>query len=234
MNTTAALIDTAPPPATTALTKALLLCGVLAGPLYIVVGLAQMLTREGFDARRHALSLLSNGDLGWIQISNFLLVGVLTIAGAVGVRRALHPGRAGTWGPILLALYGIGLIGAGIFRADPALGFPPGTPAESTGMSTHGLMHFVCGGIGFYSLIAACFVFARRFTAQGRRGWVVYSSFSGVLFFVSFAAIASGSASPVVILGFYVAVAWIWIWHAALNVMLLRSVPPTRYTSPPP
>ena len=48
-------------------TRALLCCGVLAGPIYIVVGLVQALTREGFDLTRHDLSLLANGRLGWIQ-----------------------------------------------------------------------------------------------------------------------------------------------------------------------
>ena len=56
-----------------ALTETLLRCGIAAGPLYILVGLGQILTREGFDMRRHPLSLLSNGELGWIQIANFLL-----------------------------------------------------------------------------------------------------------------------------------------------------------------
>jgi hypothetical protein len=44
--------------------KALLTGGVVAGPLFIMVGLLQAFTREGFDLRRHPLSLLSNGDLG--------------------------------------------------------------------------------------------------------------------------------------------------------------------------
>ena len=53
---------------TTKVTRLLLDCGVVAGSLYAVVGLIQMLIRDGFDVRRHALSLLSNGDLGRIQI----------------------------------------------------------------------------------------------------------------------------------------------------------------------
>ena len=58
------------------LTRTLLACGVVAGPLYIVVGVIQMLIRPGFDIRRHELSLMSNGDLGWIQISNLVLTGL--------------------------------------------------------------------------------------------------------------------------------------------------------------
>ena len=50
----------------TKLTRALLICGLIAGPFYIVVGLIQALTRPGFDLMRHDLSLLANGDLGWI------------------------------------------------------------------------------------------------------------------------------------------------------------------------
>jgi len=48
-------------------TKSLLGYGVLAGPFYVIVVLAQALTRPGFDLARHDASLLSNGPLGWIQ-----------------------------------------------------------------------------------------------------------------------------------------------------------------------
>lgn len=194
--------------------------GALAGPLYLTVGMAQALTREGFDIQRHALSLLSNGDLGWIQVTNFLLSGVLVIAGALGIRRLLRGSRGGTWGPLLFGLYGVGLIGAGVFIADPGLGFPPGTPDTAGTVSTSGFLHFVFGGIGFDALIIACFVFARRFFSLGDRGRGVASILVGIIFFASFAAIASGSTSPGVILGFYAAVTLIWIWHCALHVRL--------------
>ena len=200
-------------------TRFLLRCGIVAGLVYITLGVVQVLFRQGFDVRRHALSLLSNGDNGWIQISNFLVSGVLVIAGAVGARRLLRGGKAGTWGPILLGLYGIGLIGAGIFVADPGRGFPPGAP-EVTTMTRNGLMHFVFGGIGFYALITVCFVFARRYAAQGRSGWVMYSTFTGAAFLCAFAAIASGSTSVLAMLAFYVAVAWVWLWHTAVLVTL--------------
>lgn len=90
----------------TRITKSLAGYGVLAGPFYIVVSLAQALTRDGFDITRHAWSLLSNGDLGWIQITNFVLTGLMTIAFAVGLRRALGQGRRARWAPRLIAAYG--------------------------------------------------------------------------------------------------------------------------------
>src|SRR5688500_12264054 len=135
------------------LTKTLLTCGIIAGPLYVIVGLIQMAIRPGFDITRHSLSLLANGDLGWIQTLNFLINGILLVAGAVGVKRTIQTGRGSRWAPRMLGLYGLGLIGASIFSADPALGFPPGTPLENNPISSHGLMHFVVGTIGFTGFI---------------------------------------------------------------------------------
>jgi hypothetical protein len=186
----------------------------------MLVGLVQVLAREGFDVRRHALSQLSNGEFGWVQIVNFLLTGVLVIAGAFGCRRVLRSQTAGTWGPILLGLYGLGLIGAGIFPADPGRGFPPGS--QASGISRNGMLHFVFGGIGFYALIAACFVFARRFFRQGRKDLAWYSVLTGVGFFAAFAAIASGSASTAVMIAFYIAIGWIWVWHTVVLICVAR------------
>ena len=205
---------------TTRLTRALLACGVIAGPLYIAVGVTQMFIRPSFDIRRHALSLLSNGDLGWIQIANFVVTGLLVIAGALGMRRVLRGSPGGTWGPLLLGLYGLGLIGAGFFTADPALGFPPGTPEDATAISWHGLMHFVAGGIGFLGLIAACFVFARRFASLNQRGWAAYSLATGVIFFAAFFGIASGSKGAGVSLAFAGAVVIAWVWISMLAARL--------------
>ena len=73
-------------------TSSLLGYGVIAGPMYVAVSLAQALTREGFDLSRHQWSLLANGGPGWIQIANFVVTGLMVIAFAVGLRRALAPG----------------------------------------------------------------------------------------------------------------------------------------------
>jgi len=52
-----------------------------------------MLTRDGFDPRRHPLRLLSLGGLGWIQITNLIVAGPPFVAAAVGMRRVLHSGQ---------------------------------------------------------------------------------------------------------------------------------------------
>lgn len=85
------------PPLAVRVTKSLLGYGVIAGPIYVVVAAAQMSTRAGYDPTRHAVSQLANGTLGWIQVANFLVTGAMTVAAAVGVRRALGAGRRSAW-----------------------------------------------------------------------------------------------------------------------------------------
>jgi hypothetical membrane protein len=197
------------------LTKVLLTCGIAAGPLYVILGLIQMAIRPGFDITRHSLSLLANGDLGWIQTLNFLITGMLLIAGAIGVKRALQSGRGSQWAPRMLGLYGLGLIGASIFSADPALGFPPKTPLENNPISWHGMLHFIVGTIGFIGFIATCFIFARRLRSLHQPGWAWYSLITGTLFLASFVGIASGSKGPVSAF-FAIAVVLGFTWISAL------------------
>jgi hypothetical membrane protein len=203
-------------------TKSLLAYGVIAGPFYVALSLAQALTRDGFDLTRHPWSLLTNGDLGWIQITNFVLTGLMVLAFAVGLRRVLRPGVGSVWAPRLVAVYGAGLIGAGALRADPAMGFPVGTPDGPGEVTWHGIGHFVVGGIGFLCLIAACFVIAHRFSRDGRRGLARYARVTGVVFLAGFVGIASGSGSTATTLAFVGAVVWVWAWLSATATHLYR------------
>jgi hypothetical protein len=162
-------------------TRTLLTCGMLAGPLFVGGSLVHGAMREGFDVTRHGISMLMLGTPGWIQVAIFELAGLLTLAAAAGVRRALHPGRAGTWGPLLFGGYGLGLIIAGLFAPDPAFGFPPGTPdGMPTAMSGHGALHAVGFFVSMLSLVAGGFVLARRFAGVRERAWAAYSAASAV------------------------------------------------------
>jgi hypothetical protein len=149
-----------------------LACGIVAGPVFLAAVLIQSFTRAGFDLRRHPLSLLSLGDLGWIQIANFVVTGGLYVACAIGMRRVLHPGRSGTWGPLLVGALGVGLIVGGVFVTDAGAGFPSGAPAGAPEISWHGILHSVGAALGF-TMTFGCLVFIRRFAALKRRGWVV-------------------------------------------------------------
>jgi uncharacterized protein DUF998 len=202
------------------LTRALLGCGLAAGPVFLVTGLAQAFTRDGFDPTRHALSLLENGSLGWIQIANFLVTGLASVACALGVWRTLGRGPGGTWAPRLLAVYGAGVALAGVFRADPADGFPPGTPAGSGEVTTHGMLHFASFGVGFLGLIAACFVVSSGLSALGRRGAAVASRVAGAVILAGVLASFATTGSGAAVAAIYVAVVTAWTWLAALAYWL--------------
>jgi len=202
-------------------TKLLLMGGVLAGPIYLIVGIAQILTREGFDITRHPLSMMSLGDLGWTQITNFIVTGLLVIMGAIGLRRLAQADKRLRRGALLIGIYGLGVVGGGLFVTDPALGFPPGTPdTYPQTMSWHGLLHFIFGQIGFLALIVASFVYARYFAKNGSSGWAMFSGLTGALFLfaiLSTVATAGGDGSVWALLALYAAVILAWMWLAALS-----------------
>jgi hypothetical protein len=200
--------------------RVLLAGGVLAGPLWVTLALAQALTREGFDLRRHPVSVLSNGDLGWVQISSFVVAGLLCVGAARALRRIPHPGLGPVSGPWLVGQYGVGLVLAGIFVADPLDGFPAGTPAGPGEVSWHGAAHFGAGAVAFTALIAACLIAARRFAWRGERGWAVYSGVTGGFFTMAWLALMAGG-HPVAMVVFAVAVVAGWGW---VSVTLRRAL----------
>ncbi|MEV4360455.1 DUF998 domain-containing protein [Nonomuraea sp. NPDC049625] len=197
----------------------LLGCGAVAGVLFPVVSFTQAFTRTGFDLRRHALSALTLGDLGWLQTANFVLTGLLACAFALGVRRAARPGVTGAAasliGPILIGAYGVAMVGGGVFAPDPALGWPAGAPAGlPERLSTGSMLHTVFGATAFLSLIVAGLVFARRFAS---RGWMAYSVVSSLATFVlTVPPWGEDSAS----LRFAAGAVLISAWLAALSVRL--------------
>ncbi|GAB2710066.1 DUF998 domain-containing protein [Nocardia thraciensis] len=170
-------------PAESRTTRTLLACGIAAGPLFVVLIVAQALTRNGFDAARHPLSMLSLGGHGWIQIGNFVVCGALVLASAVGLRRALDRTRSATWASALVGVYGACLVWAGVLPTDPADGFPLGTPdGPPAEVSWHSMLHNVAPvGTGL-AVSAACAIFAYRYARAGRRGWATYCALAPILY----------------------------------------------------
>lgn len=205
-------------------TRTLLLAGAVAGPAYIVVALAQSAFREGFDLTRHQWSLLTLGSYGWIQIANLVITGVLIVAGAIGLRRELSTGRGSRWTPRLLGVFGVSLVAAGVFRPDPALGFPVGTPEGPGAISWHGMVHFAAAGVGFTCLAVASFVIARRYATEGRRGYALFSRITGIAFLAGFACVASGAGSVVANLAFTAAVLLVFSWLTAVALDRRRHI----------
>jgi hypothetical protein len=169
-------------------TRTLLAAGAVAGPLFLGAGVVQGLTRDGFDFTRNALSQLSLGDLGWVQVTTFLLSGALVLAGAAGLRRALAGRPGGVWVPRLITVFGASFLTAGVFTADPGKGFPADDPAADTvTLSWHGALHLLSGTLGYLALAVAAVLLARHFAERGERAWALGSRLLPVLVLGGFA-----------------------------------------------
>jgi hypothetical membrane protein len=198
--------------------QSLLRSGVLVGPLYLLVSLAQALTRQGFDLARHPLSLLANGPGGWVQTMNFIVCGLLVIAAAAGFRRAL--GSRAT--SLFLSVFGAGMLVAAIFPADPVDGFPPGTPAGyPTSISTAGIIHFVAGTLGFTALAVSCFFAAAALRRRNATALAAFSLLSGLA--VLFGFFGGAMLGPAGIAGIWISVLVGWAWLATVSLHLYRT-----------
>jgi hypothetical protein len=222
--TTSTLVRAATPDRPGRPPNRLLKCGLLAGPIFVLAFLLEGAFRDGYDPMRHPVSSLALGPGGWLQVVNFIVAGLLTLAFAVGLRRSLRPGPGSRWAPLLVGVWAVGLIGAGIFVTDPVSGYPAGTPAQLAEPSWHGFLHDVVFSLpAFASLAAATFVMAYAFARHKAAGWAVYSLLSGLAFLVFFVLASAGfsqAAGLVDTAGLWqrLAVGIGWLWIAALAV----------------
>jgi hypothetical protein len=143
--------------------------------------------RDRYDQLRLPISLLAAGNYGWIQTANFVICGVSMFALAQGTRTILT-GRGSMWGPLLIAIVGLGLVGAGLFPTDPGRGFPPRGQAEP-GPTLHGHLHDVFSIAVFAGLPSTMFVLARYLSDRDARGWARCSTICGFALATGFAVI---------------------------------------------
>jgi uncharacterized protein DUF998 len=220
-------------------TRALLACGVVAGPVYVAVALAEALTRDGFDLARHRFTALTGGDLGWVHRSDMVLVGVLTVLLAVGAARVLRGGWAATWGPRLLGLFGAAYVVGGALVADPAAGFPPGVAAEAARTTWQGAVQNASRGASTVLLVVASVVIARHFAGAGSRGWAWFYGLYGAAVPVAFATLVAVNSAvgsyPYAIAVVFLVAPWIGVTVLALHLYRLErarrgGVPPVAAT----
>jgi hypothetical protein len=197
------------------------IAGLLAGPLFVVAFLVEGATRADYNPLRHPVSSLALGDHGWTQTANFLLAGALTVAFSIALWRKLGS-KAGA---ILVAVWGVGLLGAGSFVTDPVNGYPPGTPDLVAEPTTSGALHDLFSVPGFVALAAASVVFTVRFARRGKRGWAVYSAASAAVIVTGFvlASAAFGGAESLLGVGglfqrIAVVTGFAWLTALALSV----------------
>ena len=164
-----------------------LCCGVIAGPLFVIMFLIEGATRANYDPLRHPVSSLALGDSGWMQVANFIVTGALIVLFARGLWRVLRDQGYSPWGALFIACLGVGLIGAGVFPTDPVSGYPPGTPNLLPEPTMQSQIHDLFSIGVFGGLPLACFVFTRLFARRREWGWSVYSLVSGLGMLAAFA-----------------------------------------------
>ncbi|WP_018330277.1 DUF998 domain-containing protein [Actinomycetospora chiangmaiensis] len=182
---------------TTPTTRRLLLAGAIASPLWGALALGQAATRSDFDFTVEPLSALSTGSLGWLQITNFVVGGLLTVAGARGLGRTVSRAVGRWW-----TVSGLGLVAAGAFVLD--------APGSGT-LTWHGAGHLLAGTVSFAALAVTCVLLAAHFRRAGRRGAAVVSVLAAVSVVAGNAWATTGGAYGSMTLGFGVLAAMLWV-----------------------
>lgn len=138
----------------------------LVGPgLFVLVFLVEGWTRPGYSPLTDYVSALSLGPRGWVQVTNFVVVGLCLLAFAAALRREFPTGTASRAGPVLFAVIALGLLLSGPFVMDPV-----GTPRDA--MSLHGLVHGILGGVVFLLMPVVPFVYLRRLGREPGLAWL--------------------------------------------------------------
>jgi hypothetical protein len=163
----------------------------MVGPAFFVAVFAlEGWLRPGYDPLGMFVSELSLGPRGWIQIANFIVLGVLFIVFARGVAAEFREGKASRVGPILLAVIGFSLLISGPLVTDPA-----STPREQ--WSWHGTLHQLFGALVFSLSPVSCFVFWRRFRDDPKwRSLQWWTLAAGVIIVTSVVLMKVGQTPP--------------------------------------
>ncbi|HXN90460.1 MAG TPA: DUF998 domain-containing protein [Candidatus Sulfotelmatobacter sp.] len=180
----------------------LLACGVIGPPVNIAVFTVEGALRPEYSPIRDFTSFLSLGPYGWVNVANFIVLGLLMTAFAAGVRTVIRTGPAAPAGPIVIAVSGLGLIAAGVFVADPG----------PNAVTVHGSLHIAASIVFLAAMTAACFVVAAHYDLANGRRFAAYSRVTGVAFAGLFTAdllVGVGIAGLLQRIGILVICSWI-------------------------
>lgn len=148
--------------------------GMFGSALFVAVFTLEGWLRPGYDAKTMFISELSLGPRGWIQIANFIVLGILFLIFARGVAAEFREGKASRFGPLLLTIIGFSFLVSGPLVMDPR-----STPLDQ--VTLHGILHGVFGALVFSLSPVACFVFLRRFRADPKWRLVISWTFAAAL-----------------------------------------------------
>lgn len=159
--------------------------GVVGSVYFAITVVAMHFIEPDLNPIRRFVSDYANGRAGWLQGLAFIVFGIGILAIAIGLYRALNPGRRATVAAVLIGILGVGIVASGIFPTD--------VPLEdgSQSYTFSGQMHDFAGIFGFLSLIVGTFllrgVFARdpQWQALARPArWFSWAILIGLLVFV--------------------------------------------------
>jgi hypothetical protein len=146
------------------------LAGMIAPAFFVAVFTLEGWLRPGYDALSMFISALSLGPRGWIQISNFILLGVLLLVFTRGLALEFKGVKTARGGIVLLTIIACLFLASGPFVMDPSTG----TAASTT---IHGLLHGIFGGIVFLLMPIIPFTFLRTFKNDPKwrsfQGWTL-------------------------------------------------------------
>lgn len=208
-------------------TRMLLIAGALAGPLFTMAWFVEGLTRASYDPMRHPISALSLGEFGWTQVANFVITGILTLALAFGLWKALRSRNGSLWSLILILFVAIGFLGTALFATDPLNRYPPGTPDILLPPTIRGSLHVFFASF-IFGLPVACFVLAAYFDDQEEHTWAVYSRMSAIAFIILYLITIAGFLQVDGLVNYAgllqrISLTIILVWMTLLPLHLLRS-----------
>jgi hypothetical membrane protein len=154
-------------------------CGIAAPIVFFVAMVAFAFLTPGYSNMTNAVSELGMAGapyaLGW-NLLGFVLVGLLVMAFAWGMRLDLRPGKGAVGVPLLIGLSGLGLAGAGLIPAEA--GFVPSTATT---------LHLVMVAINFLPFLLASLFFAFRLRTHAYwKRLTLFSAAMGILAILTF------------------------------------------------
>jgi len=139
------------------------------------------LLRPDYDPVKMYVSELSLGPHGWIQIVNFMALGICLVLFALGVRKSFPAEKGSNLGPALLIIIGVCYFISGPLVTDPRAMF-------EYQQSISGLLHGIFGALVFSLSPICCYVFWRRFRKDAKwrpiRLWTLLSAILMVIIVV--------------------------------------------------
>lgn len=198
--------------------------GIIGSALFVLLFTLEEIFHPGYDAKRMYISELSLGSFGWMQIINFMMLGILLLIFSRAVASEFPAGKASRWGVSLLTILGVLFFISGPFVMDPG-----GTPTGQ--MSVHGTIHGLAGGFVFLIMPITILVFLRRFLEDpnwiSMKVWTIVLSIIetiGVIFFIITSKIPEGQNIFIHWLGLIQRIALIpfmvWVFVFAINLLV--------------